>query len=319
MKFKLSEIEIRVLRLVCQKEWSAGALAWRLGVKRSFLSRVLKDLNEKGLVLTEKQGVRKTVRLSIAGHAQTFKILSDSRPGSNIEGFLSGFALSVLVSAIGDAHQIISHHQGSMLGVLGFGKEEGTSMEVLLKEAGCSKTTLYKVLRRLEGAGLIQKKNNSIIVSDSLVYSFAISYADNIQLLIQQKLEGVENASVRVRKHAIVRTTAGKVPEFFSETGVSALAKKGLEATLTSFRDYYFNLDEKKEELTIEDFFAHALLLAKLKQQDLLVLELFFAKNEGRFNIQRLKKIAEEYGVAQEFDETRRKVAFYDKMKLELR
>jgi DNA-binding MarR family transcriptional regulator len=313
MKFKLSEIEIRVLRLLCQKEWIAGALAVRLKIKKSFLSRVLKELSEKGLVFIEKQGVRRIVRLSIAGHAQNFKMLSDSRPNSAIEGFLSGFALSVLVSAIGHARQIISYSQGSVAAVLAFEKE-GTNTKLLLKEAGCSKATFYKVLRNLEGAGVIQKRSNSIIVSDNLVYSFAVSYADNIQLLIQRKLGGVENASVRVRKHAIVRTNSDRIPVFFSETGVSALASKGLEATLTSFNDYYFNLDEKKEELGMEDYFVHALLLAKLKQQDLPVLELFFAKNKGSFDIQRLKKLAEEYGVAQEFDETRRKVEFYEKM-----
>ena len=97
MSLKLSKSEIRALRQVCRQEGTVSELAAKLGTKESFMSRVLRSLGEKGLVETKKDGVAKTVRLSVASHAQNFKLLSDSRPDAKIENWLSGFAMDILV------------------------------------------------------------------------------------------------------------------------------------------------------------------------------------------------------------------------------
>lgn len=292
MSLKFSEIEIRALRSLCSSDASAGELAARLRVKKSFVSRVLTKLEEKGIILGEKRGTTKVIMLSPASHAQNFKRLSDSRPNVKMEEWLRGWAIDVLVIAL-----------------------EGVEIGLLQEEVSCSRATLYKVLGSLSAAGVIKRGWNFVRVSDSLVGAFANSFADNLQLLLQRKVKGLNN-SIRVRKHIVLRTDAKEVPSFFSETGINALTKKGLEASLTSYRDFYFNLDREKRELSLEEYFIHALLLATLPHYaGIPLLGMFFAKNRSELDLRLLKKLAKTYSVENQLNELRLKTEFYEKMR----
>ncbi|VVB98795.1 Uncharacterised protein [uncultured archaeon] len=292
MYLKLSKSEIRALRLLCAQDASVGEMAARLKAKPSFASRILAGLLAKDLVLAEKKGTTKIFRLSSASHAQKFRQLSDSRPNAEIEEWLSGGAIDLLVVANG-----------------------GVEIDRLLEEASSSRATLYGLLRKMGAVGAAVVEKGTVRIPDSLVASFAEAYADNIQLLMQEDIRGI-NVSVRVRKHVILRTDAKSVPNAFAETGVSALAKRGLEAFLTSYRDFYFNLDGKRRELSTEECLVHAILLTSLRYNvDLTVLGLFFAKNARRLNLRLLKKLAKEYGVEGQLDGLRQKTEFYEKMR----
>jgi len=260
--------------------------------KPSFASRILASLLSKGLVLAEKKGTTKIFRLSPASHAQKFKQLSDSRPNANIEDWLSGGAVDLLVVVAG-----------------------GVEMERLLEEASSSRATLYGLLKKMGAVGAAVVEKGVVRLPDPLVASFAEAYADNIQLLMQSGVTGI-NVSVRVRKHIILRTDAKSIPNTFAETGLSALAKHGLEAFLTSYRDFYFNLDGKKHEMSTEECLIHALLLTSRRYEvDLPVLNIFFAKNARRLNMRLLRKLAKEYGVEGQLDGLRQKTEFYEKMR----
>lgn len=292
MSIKLSKMEIIALRQLCQENLPAGKLAKNLTAKPSFISRVLKSLEGRGLVLLEKQGTSRIARLSPASHAQAFKKLSDSRPNSKIENWLCGYAMDILAIA-----------------------SEGAETSLLLEETGCSPTTLYKSLRRLASAGAISRKKGRVEVTNNLVKEFGSSYADNLQLLAQKNVKGF-NTSIRVRKHVILRTDAKEVPQHFTQTGLSSLANAGLEATLTSYNDFYFNLDGQKRSISIEESFIHALLLTTSQQrQDMPVLGIFFAKNRKRLNLVALKNMAKKYLVEAAFEEIRGKAEFHEKMK----
>ncbi|VVC71872.1 Sugar-specific transcriptional regulator TrmB [uncultured archaeon] len=291
MKLKFSKIELRALRKLSAGEATVGGLAAELGAKQSFISRVVGRLGEKGLVATERRGTARIVRLSPASHAQKFKQLSDSRPESKIESWLSGSAIDALI-------------------VMG----DGVESSLLFYEAGCSRATLYKVLGKLGSAGAIGKRRGRVWISDVLVKGFASAFADNLQLILEREAKGL-NTSIRVRKHVVLRTDAASVPGFFSLSGISALAKKGLEANPTSYQDFYFNLDQKKRSLGVEECFIHALLLSTLQHQDLPVLSVFFAKNAGKLDLPGLKKLASTYLVEDAFEELRQKTEFYEKMR----
>lgn len=292
MSLKLSKTELRILRVVCKGDISVGGLSGRLGAKESLVSRVVKGLQDKGLVLSEKRGTGKMIRLSPASHAQKFRQLSDSRQGSDLAGWLSGSAIDLLILAC-----------------------DGLPSGQLRKEAGVSRNTYYATLKKLFSAGAARAQSGVVSVSDPLVRDFASAYADNLQLIMQSGARGA-NTSIRVRKHVVLRTDAEQVPESFTETGVGALANLGLEGTLTGFRDYYFSLDGKKRVLVAEESFIHALLLASgPRPQDLPLLSVFFAKNRGRLNLRRLKELACEYSIEGLLDGLREKADFYEKMR----
>ncbi len=292
MNIKLSKLEIRALCKICQNPASASQLSDQLGAKASSASRIIAKLKEKGLIDTEKAHTTKTIKLSIASHAQRFKLLFDSRPEAKIEIWLSGYATDILISCA-----------------------DGASTEQILTETGSSRTTLYKTLKAMQSAGVILWKDGQVKISDPLLKEFAAAYADNLQLIIQRQATG-HNVSIRVRKNVVLRTDANNVPPYFTKTGISALAKKGLEALLTSYGDYYFNLNQEKKDLGTEECFIHSLLIATIKSHsDMPVLTIFFAKNRGKLNLRALKKYAKEYLVEGALEDIRQKTEFYERMK----
>ncbi|MFH1306484.1 MAG: winged helix-turn-helix domain-containing protein [Candidatus Micrarchaeota archaeon] len=296
MNIKLSKSEVLALCRLCTRPASASQLSQKLGSEASSVSRTIAALKEKGLIDIDKAGTTKTIRLSMASHAQRFKLLYDSRPNAKIEKWLSGYAMDILISI-----------------------SDGADTGRILKDAGCSRNTLYKMLKAMGGAGVLFWKGGQVKISDSMLKEFATAYADSLQLLIQQQVKG-HNISIRVRKNVVLRTDAKEAPAFFAKTGTKALARKGLEALLTSYDDYYFNLNQKKRELSLEECFAHSLLLASLKSHsDMPALTIFFAKNKRKLNLRALKTFAKEYMVEGALDEVRQKTGFYERMREDAR
>ena len=105
------------------------------------------------------------------------------------------------------------------------------------------------------------------------------------------------------------------MPEFFTETGINALMKLGLDAMKTSYDDYFFNLDMEKKSIGAEEAFMHALLLTTIQQhQDKTVLALFMHKNRGKLNIGRLRELAKQYHVENELATMRQALDYVEKV-----
>lgn len=294
------------MKLLCGSDLYAKDLANKLGAKSSFVSRLLGSLEMKGLVSTDKQDAGKLVKLSPASHAQLFKRLYESRPEAQVESWLSGRALDVLVVLAG--------------------REKGASMQLLSEECSSSKPVIYAVLKSLRAAGVVSSPSKgTYLVAARLVYDLANAFADNLQLVLQKEILGRGYAvSVRVRKHVVVRTEAGQAPEFCTSTGANALQGSGLNVMRTSYHDYYFNLDKAKRALSPEECFIHALLLTTLQQhQDVPALGLFlkanlhhsFPPNVTPLSLQKLSELAKVYDVGREMSELRASVEFYEKMR----
>jgi predicted transcriptional regulator len=284
MWLNLSKNEVLALEELCFGSLNTGQLVETLGKKNSFVSRILNKLEEKGLIIRKGR----EVSLSPAAHSQSFKKLYDSRPNAKIETWLSGNSMSVLL--------VLS------------GANEVADLKLLEEEAGCSRPTLFKVLKSLYAAGIVSKDGKSVRIADQFVGKFVEGYADTLQNILLSKVKGY-NVSTRVRKHVILRTDAKEVPAFFSETGISALMKKGLEATPTSYKDYYLNLDRLKRNLGIEEAFIHALLLTTLQQhQDRPVLALFIMRNSDKLNTGRLRALAKKYWINGEVEQVEKEL-----------
>jgi predicted transcriptional regulator len=294
MALKISKSEILLMRELCKGERRLPQLSGNLGMKKSFLSRVLSGLKEKGLVCVERRERSATAMLSPASHAQIFKKLSDSRVNSRIEKWLAGAAIDMLIEA--------TAYEGK------------ADSGLLTRESGCSKPTVYKTTRKLLGAGVAIKENGKLAITDTLTTDFAKAYADNLLFWIQGRAKGC-NVSIRAGKEAVVRTDAKQVPDFFVQTGLSALSREGLDVNIASWSDFYFNLEEKKRELSLEEKFIHAILLASLPQHvaDLELLALFYAKKMGDMHLQALKAFAAKYMVESDFEEIRKKAEFHKK------
>ena len=292
MKLSLSKLEILTLEQLCEGPKSAKSLSELLSAKLSFVSRVLASLKNKRLIFIERKE-QKVVSLSIASHAQAFKRLYESRPDGKIEHWLSGMAMDILI--------LLS-------------EDKEVPMDLLLEEAYGSPPTVYKYLKRLYGAGAVNKSQKGLIVADSIVRIFANEYAGNIRLKLCEGISGIA-AIARIRKHVIIRTTSENVPPQFAATGMTYLISKGLKANPTAYRDYYFELDGVGRVLDVEIAFIHALSLTlSQQQQDMPLLAAFLFENLGKIRLRWLKQLAKTYNVEAKLEELITSVTYYERM-----
>lgn len=292
MKLNLSKVEIRVLKLLSSDNFSASGLAAALGVKPAFVSRLLRSLNEKGLITIEKQGTSKIISLSSASHSQAFKRLFSSRPQSDIENWLSGKAIAILIPLT---------------------PNYTLSAKELLQESNCSLGTLLNVRKKLGGVGALVKINDKYTIPDQLVKEFITQYADNLQLLMQKDLTGF-SISKRIGKHILIKTESLNIPVYFIQTGINRLVAEGLQIIQTNRNEYYFNLNEEKRKISIEEAVVHALVLSILQSRSEFIILGIFLKQHSFLNTLLLSRTAKKYDVEKELTEIRRTLDLSEKL-----
>ena len=293
MSIGLSKTEVLVLKAVCRGGNSLQGLVAGLGIKTSFASRVVASLEKKGLVDTKRQGTTKQIDLSKASHAQAFKELFYSRMNVKIEQLFSGKALDVLIS-MGD----------------------GAGLERLERECACSRPTLFRVLKKLRSAGVVEKNSTGYKITDDWVSRFAKEYASNAATRLARSFGG-EMLITPIRKHVLVRQLHGtRVPETARLTGINALQKQGLEIIPIDSKDYYLNLDGRTHELSIEEKVVHALVLGNSPNfsGDRTVIAVFLKENP-KLDYRKLRELAEDYGVSSLLQELRTAVGYYEKLR----
>jgi predicted transcriptional regulator len=297
MKLNLSKLELFTLQQLCSGPKTPKELSEVLNAKLSFISRALTSLNEKRLVsigkkITTERIRQKLISLSIASHAEAFKRLYDSRPNGKIEQWLSGMAMDILV--------ILS-------------EDEEVPITLLLEEAYSSPPTVYKYLKLLYGAGVVNRSQKGLIVTDRLAKKFVNEYAKNMRLKLCEKISMI-SAIVRIRKHVVIRTTSQEIPPSFSRTGITYLITKGLKTNPTIYSDYYFELDEINKSLDLETAFVHAVLLTQnQQQQDMPVLAVFLIENWEKIRLRWLRAVSKIYGVEEKIEELIVSATYYQK------
>ncbi len=293
MKLNLSKVELRVLKVLCSNSFSASGLAAELGVKPAFVSRLLHSLSEKGLINVQKQGTQKQVSLSEASHAQAFKRLFSSRPQLDIENWLSGKAITILVPLT---------------------PEIKLNQRELLQESNCSLGTFLNVKKKLGAVGALIQVNDKNMIPDPLVKEFIIQYADNLQLILQKELAGFTVAK-RFGNHVVIRTESPNVPEYFVQTGINRLVEEGLQIIETGRNEYYFNLNEEKRKISTEEAVIHALTLSILQSRSEFIIIGIFLKQHSFLNTLLLSRTAKKYEVEKELTEIRRTLDLSEKLR----
>jgi len=290
MELNLSKHEIMVLKQLCSGDQLAINLSKTLNINKSFLSRIIKKLEGKDLVIAEKRTKEgRLIKLSGLNHAQSFKRLFESKPNAKIEEWLSGSAMDVLISSSG--HEFF---------------------DMLASEVSCSKPTLYKVLKKLYGAGVVGRENKKIFITDNTLLEFVSNYADAIVQKTTKKL--AFSTIIRIRKHILITTNSSSVPEFFSLTGINWLMQHGLEANPSEYKAYYFNLDGIKRRIDYEEAIAHALILAK-ESQDTPLLASFIMKNRKLIRSYWLNFVARKFSVEAKMNELLAAIGYYEKLR----
>ena len=287
---KLNKSEIEVLELLCSNEYPMRELAEKWGRKQPFVSRVVKQLDEKAMIQVKRNGVQKIVSLFSFGSAQSFKRLYETRKG--LSEWLSGACLDVLI--------VLS--------------TQDRDLKELERESDYSRPMIYKALKKLYAAGAIAKERGVIRVSDEEVKQFAIAFAQDVTA---RKMIGSASGQTLGKawgKRLLIVNRYGQLSKEFELTGLNRLARDyGLEGILTDRQAYYQYLGKKKKELGIEDYFIHALALTKNFQGEDKPLLAVFLKGH-KMNPLKLRELAKEFGVEAELRELQSAVGYYDRL-----
>ena len=291
VKLKLSRHEVLALIKLMEKPMKVSELADSLKVKRSFASRLVKDLEGKDFIIAKKEWNQKTISLSQYDHVESFKKLYNSRPDAHIEDWLSGTAMDILISM-----------------------NDGESFLPLIVDAECSAPTLYKFLNKFYSAGIVSHQGKKYVLSDANVKDFVKSYVGRITSKLLGNI-GYSNL-VRAKTHVLIRTKSTEIPQFFIKTGLTYIIGHGVEARATEYNDYYFKISGMNRGVSKTDALIHALALSNSKEDyPILAKYLLILMNETTVNARLLKSEAELYGVESGLNELMIATGYYEKLR----
>jgi DNA-binding transcriptional ArsR family regulator len=271
MKLEINALQFRILRELCFGEYrKIDDLAGALDKSLTRASIALKDLEEKGIVDVERQGLSKRPVFSGNKHAALLKAFISEHFHMKIEEVLAGSALEVLLP-------------------LAYEKLD-TSEIVEISEL--SESTVRRNLKKLGEVGIVvrgytinprhrQLKEFIKEFQGYINQQTAISFARDSVILWQRG------------KEFLVKTKKEKEGKYFLLTGFSKMGEFGIPLILRGF--YYYFYSPFKKAVGMEDAALHVLVTEPSSTTNVLYALLLAAKNQ--FDMDYFKKEGKKFGL----------------------
>ncbi|MHB2035204.1 MAG: helix-turn-helix domain-containing protein [Nitrososphaerales archaeon] len=265
--FALTKDEIAIARAVSdQRELSINQLAKKLDSSEGWASRVVKKLEDKGIVETKREGMRKVVAVAQANYAQSLAELVRSEPYVPWEKLLSySNSLVLLANATGETDF----------------------------EAGLSATTKWRALRNLSIHGLVPKSGGDVAPR---IRRFATEYADHISQKFGREILPRE-AIVLWRKgfsYLFKIRKPGVELRRFKRTAISVYSEYGIQLVTN---DIYYYCSPERARLSLEEVILHTLLIDPERQTYETYALLLIFKEYRRIDFEALKKRSDRYNL----------------------
>lgn len=233
----LRRIELEVLATV-ERGDTISDLATKLDHSESYLSRVVRDLVEKGLIYTERDGRRKRVVPSDARAVEVYQDLVRQHSHINFSELLTGKALEVLYYF--DQPQTVSE---------------------IADRGDNYRNTVNRVLKRLRDRGLVGTDDGRYDFNGDFdrLHEFARELAHHLH---RQRLEAVaSNGTILWEDHDefLAQTETEVEAEYFHETGLPRFAAFDIQFLLTRHRYYLYS--EDLEGISPVELCCHTLLI----------------------------------------------------------
>jgi DNA-binding MarR family transcriptional regulator len=276
---KLTDSEVKCLREVA---WignaSASAIATRIHVAPSNLSRAVASLEDKGFIETKKNGISSVIFLSDAKHAMLWRRLAIEFAHMPLDRLLAGVSLEILSTII---------------------YLNPRTRKEIAEDSVVSPASVAKTLGKLKQFGIIQKTAEYHV---SPRFQALADLVIEFRHYLNEKLT-TEFASDAVilweRNHEfIVESKRNSEANGFRLTGVSLFARFGIPL-LASTSHFFYSPHPKK--LRLEDAILHAVLPP---QRSMLPVLLVWKKNQEEISLPYIERQAERYGAGSQVKET---------------
>jgi DNA-binding MarR family transcriptional regulator len=271
----LRRIELEVLATV-ERGDTISELATKLDHSKSYLSRAVGDLVEKGLIYTERDGRRKRVVPSDARAVEVYQNLVRQHSHIDFPELLTGKALEVL-----------------------YYLDQPRTVSELADRSDNYRNTVNRVLKRLRDRGLVGTDNARYDFNADFdrLHEFARELAHHLH---RQRLESVApKGTILWEDHNefLAQTETEIDAKGFHETGLARFAAFDLQFLLT--RHHYYLYSEKLGAVSPAELCCHTLLIdndSRHRSYCLLLLSHVDVDEED------LRERAAKYGLEDEID-----------------
>ncbi len=246
MKLRLTKLEIKIMQMLMSGSYETiKQLSEETEKSNSRVSSVLKDLENKGFVDSEKKGFSKKVYLASNKHVAILKNLFSLHPALDFSTCLSDSALEILSS-------------------LAYG---GSDISYIVKYSGFSERTVYRVLGTL--------KERGIVISEEGVYRINPRF-DKLSEFVMEfqsylNVRRVSHSSTLIwqrGKEFLVETREKRDEDKFFLTAYRRLSDFGIQLISGGYWHYFHSPFIK--DLKPEDVCLHTIVMDPSSTRNLL-------------------------------------------------
>jgi len=275
----LSPREIALLRCLRDGEQPRREVARALGMSQPELTRLVKSLESKGIVVVRRNGMSSSLSFSELKHASVLRRILNEFSHMRLEEVLSLASLRVIAS--------LAIHPAS------------TREEIQLS-SGVSPRTIHTVLNRFKAVGIIRVHGRGVYELSDRFVPFAEFARELMSFSNQKKAFAFSSDAVVIWERGsefVVRTKASKESEDFRKTAFSAFDSYGLP--LVQEWHYYYH-PHGSWRRTPDEVLLQSLLIRPLGSREINALKMLLDRKTLWRNIDQLIAKAGRYGVTAE-------------------
>jgi DNA-binding MarR family transcriptional regulator len=275
----LSPREIALLRCLRDGEQPRREVARALGMSQPELTRLVKSLESKGIVVVRRNGMSSSLSFSELKHASVLRRILNEYSHMSLEEVLSLASLRVIAS--------LAIHPES-------------TREKIQVSSGVSPRTIHTVLSRFKAVGIIRVHGRGVYELSDRFALFAEFARELMSFSNQKKALAFSSDSVVIWERGgefAIRTKARKESEGFRKTAFSAFDSYGLP--LVQEWHYYYH-PHGSWRRTPDEVLLQSLLIRPLGSREINALKMLWDRKTLWRNIDQLIAKAGRYGVTAE-------------------
>ncbi|MCJ2512285.1 MAG: hypothetical protein LN409_02895 [Candidatus Thermoplasmatota archaeon] len=277
----LSPKEMSILKCIRDGELPRKVVAKTMGMAQSELTRLLKSLESKGMLVVRKNGMSSTVAFSDMKHALLLRRILNEYGHMRLEGILSLASLRVLTSLAVSPVSTRAEMQSF---------------------SGVSPRTLQTVLSKFRELGVVRVRSRGVYEISDRFAPFTDFVRELSEYSNQKEARNFSPDSVVIWERGsdfIVRTKSRKENDDFRTTAFSAFGNYGVPLILDWH--YYYHTHGKWRR-TADEVFLQSLAIRPLGSREMTAMKMLWQRKSLWRNLIRLRARAKVYGLTDELE-----------------
>jgi DNA-binding MarR family transcriptional regulator len=277
----LSPREMSILRCIRERGLSRKDVAETLGMPQPELTRLVKSLESKGLIVVQKIGMSTSIAFSEMKHASLLRRILNEYSHMRLEEILTLASLRVVTS---------------------LAMSPASTRGDVVSSSGVSPRTLQTVLGRLRELGMVRVRARGVYELSDRFSLFADFAHELSEYSNEREAREFSPDSVVVWERGsefIVRTKSSKKNEDFKMTAFSAFENYGVPL-IQEWRYYYHSHGSWRG--TPDEVFLQSLLIKPRSSREMTAMKMLWERKGLWRNLDSIRAKARAYGLEDELE-----------------